>query len=298
MNIEHIWPGWKIEEEIGRGADGRVYRAVRTDGGEKRYAAVKVVSISSRSPLVALLRSEGRDEHEAILEAANEVVQEIKFMMTLKDNPTVVRVEHCMGEHREDGSGYIIYILMELLTSLSDWIRTRKLTEKDVIRLGCDICTALEACGRKGIIHQDIKPENIFVELNSSGEVNRFKLGDFGAARKVEGGISQDGTVEYMAPEVYNGEPNCDARVDIYSLGIVLYCLLNENRLPFLDAERQYDARAWKEAAEYRLKAGKRLPNPCQASPAMADVICRACAYAKEDRWTSAEKMNLVLKSV
>ena len=66
-----------------------------------------------------------------------------------------------------------------------------------------------------------------------------FKLGDFGIARELDrnvNGLSKKGTFSYMAPEMYRGE-DYDQRVDIYSLGIVLYRLRNHNRLPFIDLE-------------------------------------------------------------
>ena len=83
---------------------------------------------------------------------------------------------------------------------------------------------------KRNIIHRDIKPENIFV--NDFGD---FKLGDFGIARKMEnvtGGLSQKGTFNYMAPEVA-GNGRYDSRADIYSLGIVLYRLLNQEPAAF-----------------------------------------------------------------
>lgn len=90
---------------------------------------------------------------------------------------------------------------------------------------------ALEYCQCQNIIHRDIKPENIFVS-----RFGEFKLGDFGIARETGSALRADypkkGTFSYMAPEMYKGE-EYDARVDIYSLGIVLYKLCNHNRLPF-----------------------------------------------------------------
>lgn len=73
-----------------------------------------------------------------------------------------------------------------------------------MIRLGIDICKALELCQKYNVIHRDIKPENIFV--SGSGD---FKLGDFGIARTIErasSGLSKKGTYNYMAPEVYRGK--------------------------------------------------------------------------------------------
>ena len=83
---------------------------------------------------------------------------------------------------------------------------------------------------RYHVVHRDIKPENIFV--SATGD---FKLGDFGIARTIEKttfGMSKKGTYPYMAPEIYQGKES-DILVDMYSLGLVMYRMLNDNRLPF-----------------------------------------------------------------
>ena len=119
---------------------------------------------------------------------------------------------------------------MELLTPLADWQYNHPLDEETVIRLGCEISSALAYAMDSGLVHRDVKLENIFVD-----HMGRFKLGDFGIARTIEkttGGLSKKGTESYMAPEVYLGK-NYNEQIDIYSLGIVLYRLMNNNRLPF-----------------------------------------------------------------
>jgi serine/threonine protein kinase len=125
---------------------------------------------------------------------------------------------------------------MELLTPLPDVMERTLLNEAQAARLGVDICTALTVCRRNSIVHRDIKPENIF--LNAQGD---YKLGDFGVARTMERmtvGFTRTGTYSYMAPEIFNDTlENTDidaaAKVDIYSLGMVLYVLTNGNRIPF-----------------------------------------------------------------
>ena len=119
-----------------------------------------------------------------------------------------------MVEHTE-GIGWDILIRMELLTPLIDHIHKEKLSRKDVIKLGIDLCKALELCQKYNIVHRDIKPENIFISDNGD-----YKLGDFGIARTLEkttGALSKKGTYVYMAPEIYRDE-EYGSNVDIYSL--------------------------------------------------------------------------------
>ena len=297
--LKQIWPEWQSEgRPLGKGSFGVVYKAVRRDHGVESYAAIKVISIPTDPSEVDSLRSEGLDMNATrtyLQGIVNDFVSEIQLMESLKGVQNIVSVEDYKVVEKTGEIGWDIYIRMELLTSFNAYICDKKLTEKEVIKLGCDICTALEICAKRNIIHRDIKPENIFV--NDFGD---FKLGDFGIARKLEnmtGGLSQKGTFNYMAPEVANSS-EYDARVDTYSLGIVLYRLLNGNRLPFLDTEKQLlNPNERRNAVDRRLR-GEELPAPCDASPAIADLILRACAYDPNMRFASATEMKQALLSV
>lgn len=297
--IQSAWPEWQIvDKPLGKGSYGVVYKAVRRDHNVESYSAIKVITIPTDSAELDSLRSEGFDENASrtYLEGiVNDCVSEIQLMVSLKGGQNIVNVEDYKVIEKSSEIGWQIYIRMELLIPFNSYICDKKMTEEDVIKLGCDICSALEICEKRNIIHRDIKPENIF--LNDFGA---FKLGDFGIARKMEnmtGGLSQKGTYNYMAPEVAtSGE--YDARVDTYSLGIVLYRLLNANRLPLLETDKQLlNATERRNAVDRRIR-GEALPVPCEASPAMAEVILRACAYNPDDRFASATEMKQALLRV
>lgn len=297
--LKQIWPEWQIEgKPLGKGSFGVVYKAVRRDHNVESYAAIKVISIPADPSEVDSLRSEGLDMNATrtyLQGIVNDFVSEIQLMESLKGVQNIVSVEDYKVVEKVNEIGWDIYIRMELLTSFNTYICDKKLTEEEIIKLGCDICTALEICAKRNIIHRDIKPENIFIN-----DFGYFKLGDFGIARKMEnmtGGLSQKGTFNYMAPEVANSS-EYDARVDTYSLGIVLYRLLNGNRLPFLDTEKQLlNPNERRNAVDRRIR-GEELPAPCDASPAMADLILRACAYDPDMRFSSATEMKQALMSV
>lgn len=298
INLSGIWPEWHIEKVLGRGSFGVVYKAVRLDHNIRSYSAIKVITIPTDGTQVDSLRSEGLDMNATrtyLQGIVNDFVSEIQIMESFKGMQNIVSVEDYKVVERTDQIGWNIYIRMELLTPFNQYICDRKLSEAEVIKLGCDICTALEICQKRNIIHRDIKPENIFV--NDFGD---FKLGDFGIARKMEnvtGGLSQKGTFNYMAPEVA-GNGRYDGRADIYSLGIVLYRLLNQNRLPFLDTQKQLLSPNERRVAVERRLRGEPLPAPCEASPTMAALILSACAYDPNKRFSNPTAMKRALINV
>lgn len=292
------WPEWKIVEKIGEGSFGKVYKARRTEQGKTFYSAIKVITIPSNAGELSSVRSENPDEQsvkEYFYSLVEECIQEVNTMEYFRGNSHVVSVEDYKVMEYMDDIGWDIYIRMEYLTSFLDYCAGRALTEEDVIHLGIDLCKALEYCQCQNIIHRDIKPENIFVS-----RFGEFKLGDFGIARELDrtmSGLSKKGTFSYMAPEMYRGEAY-DARVDIYSLGIVLYKLRNHNRLPFISLKKQLITYRDKEEALNRRMAGEKLPVPAEAGEAFAEVILKACAYDRHDRYESAEEFRMALEQI
>lgn len=283
--ISEFWPGWSVTDVLGEGAYGKVYKAVKSEGGFDTYSAIKVVSIPANSSELKSLRSEGLSEDDSrtyFKGIVYDFINEIKLMENLKGASNIVSVEDYKILERTDTIGWNIYIRMELLMPLEDYMADNKLTEKDIIQIGIDLCSGLEICSQYNIIHRDIKPANIFVS-----KFGDYKLGDFGVAKelgKTSSAISSKGTYGYMAPEVAHGQ-RYDHTVDIYSLGIVLYTLLNNNRQPFLDPySTQISFKAKKEAADRRL-SGEKLPPPCNASPKLASVVLTACSHSANTRF-------------
>lgn len=294
--INAAWPEWTLEKQIGCGSYGTVYRAIRSDFDFKSYSAIKVITVPFSNAEVDSLKSEGLDTDETrtfLKGVVNELIKEIQIMQSLKGMQSIVSIEDYKVIERTDEIGWSIYIRMELLTPLNTYLSDKKLTEEEIIRLGVDICSALEICEKKSIIHRDIKPENIFV--NDLGD---FKLGDFGIARKLENLTSvlsnRTGTPNYMAPEVFNST-DYDHRVDLYSLGLVLYWLSNKKRLPFLDTERQLLSPNERANAVQRRLNGEPIPAPCDASSALTDAILRACNPDPNNRFSSPSLMKKAL---
>ena len=216
-------------------------------------------------------------------------------MSKLKGNSHIVSYEDHMIIEHEDNIGWDILIRMELLTPIVDLTSQSQMEENEVIKLGVDLCKALELCRMYDIIHRDIKPENIFIAANGD-----YKIGDFGVAKTIEKtkmGLSRKGTYMYMAPEIYSSRPY-GPTVDIYSLGIVMYKLLNENRLPFLPEYPKPIAPIDKEEALHMRLKGTDIPEPKNGSRRLRQIVLKACAYKPEDRYESAEEMRRDLENL
>ena len=291
------WPEWEIEKELGRGSFGTVYQAVRREYGIESRSAIKHIPIPSENDETEKYRIEGLNDagiRASYRRMVEDVIREIKLMQSVKVSQNVVGIEDYKVLERTDSPGWDIFIRMELLTPLTEWLCDCEATESDVVRLGTDICRALEVCSGQQILHRDIKPENIFVD-----SLGTFKLGDFGIGKKLESmasGTTRIGTENYMAPEVYRGDPYGSA-ADQYSLGLVLFWMLNGKRMPFLP-EKQILSPADREEAFRKRIRGENLPQPRDASARMTAVIRKACAPNPKNRYRTPEEFRKALETV
>ena len=289
---------WSIVQELGKGSFGTVYEIEKSEFGYVYRAALKVIHIPQGVADVEQVRSLGMSENditEYYQDIVTDCIREIVLMSQMQGHTNVVNYQAHEVRRQENGVGWDILIQMELLTPLNQYMASHAMTRKDVVILGISVCKALERCQKLGIIHRDIKPANIFV--SDQGD---FKLGDFGIARTAErtmSGMSRKGTYTYMAPEVYQGKAY-NHRVDIYSLGLVLYRLLNNNREPFLPPYPQKIRYQDQEQAMIRRMRGDRLPPPGEERGKLAEIVLKACSFDPKDRYADPKEMREELEEL
>ena len=289
---------WRITASIGAGSFGRVFKIERSDGLLSETSALKVITVPRSDAELQALRSGGMSTAQArqYLEGmANDVVREVSIMSKLKGCSNIVSYEDCEKVPHAGGIGWDILIRMELLHPLLTYAYEHPFSRRDIIKLGIDISRALELCQRYNIIHRDVKPENIFVSENGD-----FKLGDFGISRsfaQTAAASTRVGTGNYMAPEVFRGE-KYGFSVDIYSLGLVLYRLLNKNRLPFLPPAPQGMLPSDQEAAFAKRISGAPIPPPYYSQGRLPEIVLKACAYDPKDRYSSPTQMRQELEAI
>ena len=294
---EPLWGSWRIKRKIGEGSYGTVYEVEKSLYGDiTSKSAVKLISFRNSELLYGIHMEEtlSEDEIERIKrKEAEKNVREVLFMNTLQGKDNIVTIydyDIIPGENATD-----ILIRMELLTSLSHYDGKDRADKEFVIKLGIDICKALESCEKEKIIHRDIKPDNIFV--NKEGD---FKLGDFGLSRKMSQSVSVSlrkikGTPLYMSPEAFDWGQQVDHTSDLYSLGIVMYQMLNDGKIPFGTIKEDYDDEG--RAIRKRLD-GKEILPPVHGDGRLWEIIQKAIRFKKEERYQSAEAMRRDLEEL
>ena len=258
---------FRVECLLGRGGMAEVYGT--TDLASGRRVAVKLLKrdVAGREEAVERLKREAR------------VLQSL-------DHPGIVRLE-TFGA-LEDGRIFIAMEWLEGETLGSRLRRVGSLGAAELTPIVCGVCDALEAAHRTGVVHRDLKPDNVFL-LNS--EERPVKVLDFGVS-KVTGSDQLTatgevlGTPRYMAPEQLAAERDLDGRTDVYALGIVLYEAL-AGRPPFLASvpTELIVAILHGKAAPIR----SYCPNLAEG---VAAVVTRAMARARAARFPSAVAMS------
>ena len=283
--IEEAYKGWKIGKRISTGSSGTVVYEINRNYGCKEENVIKIVTLLEERVCWEDMTEESRRNYETQRKKAKEkAVQEVALMYDLKTCENIVGyLDYGFLEISDtDGISYVLTIRMFKYKDLDSIAKSKVLSESDIIKIGMDVCNALEACERKGIMHRDIKPGNIFYAEDK--DKGKYLLADFGISRIVEKGDlahTYQGTWQLAAPEQFDGltgRNGYDHRVDIYSLGLTLYYLANNQKFPSCNRYREEIA-------------------PIEGvNPELNRILLKACALSAGNRYSEASEMKTDLQ--
>ena len=250
--IQLPWSDWKIVKYLGGSADTKVYEIERKVSEKLEKGALKIISGS--------------------VSEVESYVQQFRILEELQGQSNIVGYDELTVVPHEDGVGGDVFIRMELLISLPQRLK-KDYFDENVIKLGVDISNALILCEKEHIIHGNIKPNNILVSKDEE-----YKLSDFSILKNADITASekQKTGMEYQAPEVLRGEPYGHT-ADVYSLGMVMYWLLNNQTLPCKD---------------------EKLQPPAIGSEKLKEIVMKACESCPEDRYASAQELYDALRAL
>ena len=289
--FEPFFGKWLVSKKIGEGSFGKVYEIYWDDEfGTHNRSALKLIHIPTDEALRQQINEQSSESavRNYFARQVERIREEIIILQRCKGHSNIVSYEDHMIIEDKEKIGWDILIRMELLYPISAYLNRPQATQYDVIRMWQDISNALIFCDEQRIIHRDIKPANIMVTGNGT-----FKLTDFGAARKVmesQNASTRIGTEQYMAPEVLLRQ-KYDKRVDIYSLGCVIYFYLNQKRHAFFPPSSMEYSAADKEAAfEKRIK-GEKIPKIPGIPDDINNVLLKSLSFKPGNRQSGAKEL-------
>lgn len=245
---------------------------------EQKYI-VKVISIpASQVQLEALLLSGAYPDAEAaskyFKELANDITNEAALLQKLSRLEGFHCYEGWQIEPMEDGTGFDVYLLAEYSLTLERHMRRGGLTHLNAVNLGLDLCAALSVCRRNGHLYVDLKPDNIVISENRG-----YLIGDIGFISMNSlkyASLPEKYRSAYTAPEIRDAYSSLNTTIDTYAVGMILYQVFNDGKLPV---------------------PGEELVPPAYADHEMAQIILKACAADPAERWQDPQEMGQALVS-
>ncbi len=272
QEYEPLWNEWHVEKLICEGNLSSVYQV----NNGKKSAVIKVISVPKLQADGKNVSQFSLENQEAMSGFFSEVVDvleaEIERVSILNNIPNILNYQKHEAFQRKEDVGYDLILLMEKKQNLKDYIQEQEhITNEQIVSIVKEVAIILEYAHQEGIIHKDLKIENIFID-----EKGHSMLADFALARKIEGFQSRNQRkldVTYMAPEILS-EYDYTVETDIYALGVILYLLLNDMQTP-----QELSNRTFKTELAKPVRAGERL----------SEVVFQAISYRPGERFSSVD---------
>lgn len=294
-----VWEGGR-PKLLGSGGFAEVYEAQGRSSHKSKYA-IKVIGFRKQNMDSELFHEtvQAQKDIRAFQKNIVKIYDDTELWISFDEKDNVIGVEKEEPAELSRTSLKLQFIVMEkalpVLGRAKDGMI--KMTpkglslgdEQEVLKLAYDVGLALQRAHNHNVLHRDVKLENVFY----SEKQKQYKLGDFGTAKKTDDGFASTVvfTKGYAAPEVRTSKERYDNTADIYSLGMMLYVLMNHLKFP--------DSNTYHVNSGAQYSSGYIVPYPeGNISDDFYLVIAKACMYDPDSRYQSMEEMILDIEKL
>lgn len=272
-----------VDREIGSGPNGVVYLVTRRLDGKKmalKHISIPASDAQTKALIFAKAVANEADAQRYYSALVKDIKTELLLLNGIKNAPNLLKFRGYQVDQKFIGSGFDVYLLSDYCRTLPEYLTAHPLTKLQAVNLAIDLCSALEQLRSAGLIHKDIRPNNIYL-----GDNRHFLVGDLGLVKLDElqySSMPDQLLTEYTAPEVVDSEAPLSATMDIYSVGLILYEIYNGGILPIGEQD-------------HFVRTDCELPAPAYADMALSEIILKACAFDPEVRYQTPAEMKQAL---
>ncbi len=280
---DRVFDSWLIHDCVDRKNEYIQY-LVKSEDGETE-ASLWVVDFPASNDDYYILMENGMTEEQAVeffRQAADDFVGSIQQHLKTNECPNLLSVDavQLLDGGEEGNKQQTVLILTKKVRSLQAIIDHYFFSQEETVRLGMHLCTAVAYIKSNELPRRLITIDNIFVDDDGN-----YSLGCFG----------NEADTRFISPEEHRGDSTV-YNADVHSIGVILYTLLNGNRLPLLPKNLQNPSEEDIAYAVQNRHAGLPLPPPTNSSAALTGIVLKACAYKSKARFSDVNELLATLE--
>ncbi len=289
-DIQRILPDWTLSYTISEKDNEKLYLAEKTSGDVTKHSAIRAIWIPGNSGETEKLKEKlGDDGYRKHINAlVKKQKTDFNFLRGFCSKPGIVNLREIYDISNSDDTAYLLVARYDYIQPLQEYIKDNGLTVGAAVKLGIDVCRGLEQLKKLDYKHLNLTPDCIFFDGKG-----KFKI-DGIDTDAIENNINLDKSnsrqMAYYPAELDFGK-YISYNVDTYSLGLILYMLLNDGKLPF-EKEMGFD-----EAVKHRL-SGAKIPSPSYKAGKLNDIILKSCSFDPKKRYATPYMMRKELEEV